>query len=125
VDELIDRITSAVGIDEEAARGAVSIILNFLRTEGPADKVDELIAQLGRGPESPAEDDPGGGLLGGLGGLVGSSTMAVLGKLQGIGLGMGEIQGVTREIVAFSREKVGDDAVDEIVGAIPGLRQFV
>jgi hypothetical protein len=32
---------------------------------------------------------------------------------------------VTRETIAFAREKVGEDAVGEIVGAIPGLGQFI
>jgi hypothetical protein len=35
------------------------------------------------------------------------------------------MQGVTRELIAYAREKVGEDAVGEIVGSIPGLGQFV
>jgi hypothetical protein len=35
------------------------------------------------------------------------------------------VQGVTKEIIAYAREKAGEDAVGEIVGAIPGLSQFV
>jgi hypothetical protein len=35
------------------------------------------------------------------------------------------MQGVTRELIAFAREKAGEDAVGEIVGSIPGLSQFV
>jgi hypothetical protein len=38
---------------------------------------------------------------------------------------MGEIQGVTRELIAYAREQVGDAAVDEIVAAVPGLSQFI
>jgi hypothetical protein len=38
---------------------------------------------------------------------------------------MGEIQGVTREFIAFANAKVGEDAVREIIGSIPGLNQFV
>jgi hypothetical protein len=29
------------------------------------------------------------------------------------------VQGATRQLIAFAREKVGDDAAGEIVGAIP------
>jgi hypothetical protein len=43
----------------------------------------------------------------------------------GLGLGMGQVQAVTREIIGYAREKIGEDAVGEIVGAIPGLGQFV
>jgi hypothetical protein len=41
------------------------------------------------------------------------------------GLSMEQIQGVTRQTIAFAREKAGEDVVGEIVGAIPGLSQFV
>jgi hypothetical protein len=43
----------------------------------------------------------------------------------GAGLSMGQVQAVTKEIIAFTREKAGDDAVGDIVAAIPGLSQFV
>jgi hypothetical protein len=42
-----------------------------------------------------------------------------------IGLGMDQMQGVTREVIAYAREKLGEDSVGEIVGSIPGLGQFV
>jgi hypothetical protein len=32
---------------------------------------------------------------------------------------------VTRETIAYTREKAGEDAIGEIVGAIPGLSQFI
>jgi hypothetical protein len=41
------------------------------------------------------------------------------------GLSMSEVQAVTRETIGYAREKAGEDAVGEIVGAIPGLGQFV
>jgi hypothetical protein len=56
---------------------------------------------------------------------MGSGAMAVLGELQGLGLGMGQIQGVTKETVDFARERAGDDVVNDIVASIPGLGQFV
>ena len=42
---------------------------------------------------------------GGLGGLMGGGAMAVLGKLQALGLGMGEIQSVTQETIDFARRE--------------------
>jgi hypothetical protein len=56
---------------------------------------------------------------------MGGAAMEVLGKLQALGLGMGEIQGVTQETVSFARQKGGSDLVDDIVASIPGLSQFV
>jgi hypothetical protein len=40
------------------------------------------------------------------------------------GLSMGQIQTVARETLNFARENAGEDAVGEIVGAIPGLGQL-
>jgi hypothetical protein len=55
-----------------------------------------------------------------MGGIMGVGT-----KLMAAGLGMGQMQGVTREILGFAREKIGEDQVGEIVGSIPGLGQFI
>ena len=121
MDELISQIASNVGIDEATAKKAVSIILSFLNTEGPTDKIQELIAAVPGmedyvSADAASSSDPGG-MMGGV--------MAVAGELQGIGLGMGEIQGVTQQTVAFARDKGGEDLVDEILSSIPGLSQFV
>ena len=35
------------------------------------------------------------------------------------------VQTVTSETLKFAREKAGEHAVDEVVGAIPGLGRFV
>jgi hypothetical protein len=51
--------------------------------------------------------------------------MAAGSRMMAAGLSMGQVQAVTREIIGFAREKVGEDAVGEMVGAIPGLGQFV
>ena len=46
-------------------------------------------------------------------------------RMMAAGLSMGEVQAVTRETISYAREKAGEDAVGDIVGAIPGLAQFV
>ena len=51
--------------------------------------------------------------------------MGVGSRLMGAGLSMGEVQSVTREIIAFAREKAGEDTVGALVGSIPGLGQFI
>jgi len=121
MDELIGRIVAAVGIDRSIAEKSVGIILDFLSKEGPADKVQALLERM-PGAEALVEAAraEGGGLGGMMGGIMGVGT-----RLMGVGLGMGEIQSVTREIIAYAREKLGEDAVGEIVSAIPGLSQFI
>jgi hypothetical protein len=73
VDELVGRIVSSVGIERPVAERAVGIILDFLATEGPADKVQALLASL-PGADAAVEAaraEGGGGLFGGMGGIMG------------------------------------------------------
>lgn len=126
MDELITRISTQIGIGESVARDAVRTILTFLYREGDRDKVVALAERIPGAEAYVNRSEPDdAGTLGGLGGLMGGGAMAVLGKLQALGLGMGQIQGVTKETVAFAREKGGADLVDDIVASIPGLGQFV
>lgn len=126
MDELINRIVAKVGLDAEAANEAVRIILSFLYQHGDRDKVTALAEKIGGLAQYvDVSEDDSSATLGGLGGLMGGGVMEVLGKLQAQGLGMGQVQGVTKEIVDFAREKAGDDVVNDIVSSVPGLSQFV
>jgi len=122
MDELIARLVANVGVDREAAEKSVGIILDFLVKEGPADKVQALIDKIPGVQSLMQAEQAGGGAVSmfAMGGLMGAGT-----KMMAAGLSMGQVQGVTKEIIAYSREKVGEDAVGEIVGAIPGLSQFI
>jgi len=123
MDELIGRLVADIGIDRAAAETAVGIILDFLVKEGPADKVQPLLAKL-PGAEAliqKAANQGGGGLMGGaMGGVMGAGM-----RMMSAGLSMGQVQSVTRAVIAYTRDKAGEDAVGEIVAAIPGLAQFV
>jgi hypothetical protein len=122
MEELIARLVASVGVDRAAAEKAVGIILDFLSKEGPPDKVQALIDKLPGAQaliEAQQASDSGGGMFS-MGGLMGAGT-----KMMAAGLSMAQVQGVTKEVIAYSREKAGEDAVGEIVGAIPGLSQFV
>src|ERR1700755_1357018 len=118
MDELLDRLVAKVGVDRAVAEKAVGIILAFLLKEGPSDKVQSLINQMPGAEAALAAASSEGGF--GMGGIMGVGT-----KLMAAGLGMDQMQGVTREVIAYAREKLGEDAVGEIVGSIPGLGQFV
>ena len=122
MDELIGRLVANVGVDQAAAEKSVGIILDFLRKEGPPDKVQALIDSL-PGAESllktQQDADTGGGMFA-MGGIMGAGT-----KMMAAGLSMGQVQGVTKEVIAYAREKAGEDAIGEIVGSIPGLSQFI
>ena len=123
MDELIARLVANVGVEKVAAEKAVGIILDFLSKEGPPDKVQPLIDKLPGAAaliKAQQASDAGGGGMFAMGGLMGAGT-----KMMAAGLSMGQVQAVTKEVIAYSREKAGEDAIGEIVGAIPGLSQFV
>lgn len=125
--EIIDRVATAAGIDPATAAKAIGIILGFLQKEGPAAEVGELMdAMPGSAELAAAQGDEGsGGGLGGLMGMMGGGgLMALAGKLTGIGLGMGEMQSVGKELFQVGRERAGEDTVGAIAGSIPGLSQF-
>jgi hypothetical protein len=118
MDELVGRLVANVGIDRTVAEKSVGIILAFLLKEGPPDKVQALIDQMPGADAAVQTASAEGGF--GMGGVMGVGT-----KLMAAGLSMSQMQGVTREIIGYAREKAGEDAVGEIVGSIPGLAQFI
>ncbi len=95
MDELVGRIVAKTGIERDVAEKAVGIIFDFLVKEGPADKVRPLIERL-PGAEALLQSSrirAGGG---GMGGIMGAGS-----RMMGAGLGMGQVQSVTREVIAL------------------------
>jgi hypothetical protein len=123
MDELIDRIVAHVGVDRSVAEKAVGIILDFLLKEGPSDEVQSLVDGLpgaNAAAQAARADGDAGGMFSGTGGVMGIGS-----RLMGAGLGMQQIRGATGEVIAYTREKASNEVVEEIVGAVPGLGQFI
>lgn len=127
MDELIARVTQKTGLDQATARKAIGLILAYLQKEGPQNEVNQLIAAL-PGAQDAIDEGKAGGGGGGLMGMVdsmGGGVMALGGQLMGIGVSMGQMQPLGRELFAYGREKAGEDTMGAIMGSIPGLSQFV
>jgi hypothetical protein len=128
MEELIARVTNRTGLDAETSQTAIGHILAFLQKEGPATEVSQLLAAM-PGAETliaqSNEGEGGGGLMGMLGGMMGGGVMALGQKLMSSGVPMGQMQPLGQELFAYGREKAGEDVMGPIVGAIPGLNQFV
>ena len=118
MDELLDRLVDNVGVDRGVAEKAVGIILAFLLREGPSDRVQALIDQTPGADAAIAAADSEGGF--GMGGILGVGS-----RLMAAGLGMEQMRRGTEEIIAYAREKIGDDATEDIIDSIPGLGQIV
>jgi hypothetical protein len=120
MDELIGQLATKAGIGDAVAEKTIGIVLGFLRNEGPADKVQALIDQI-PGAEAAISASSNNG---GFGRLMGGGLMALGTKLMGLGLGMGEIQNVARELFRVGRDKIGPDQMGEIIAGTPGLSHF-
>ena len=118
MDELLDRRVGKIGVDRGVAEKAVGIILAFLIEEGRSDKVQALIDDV-PGADAAMQAAAGKGGFG-MGGIMGVGS-----KLMAAGLGISQIQGAIQELIDFASEKLGKDAVGEIVGSVPGIGQFV
>jgi hypothetical protein len=130
MDELIQRITAATGLDPATAQQAVGIILGFLKSHAPAGPVGDLINSIPGADTAVAEhgSEGGGGLMGSLGGMMGGGAgglMALAGKLTGAGLDMSQMQATGREIFQYAKGQVGEEKLGEIASSVPGLAQMM
>ena len=129
MNELVTRVAENVGLEPATAEKAVGMILGFLQREAADGPVAQMIESIPGATDLIAqyngEGTGGGGLLGGLMASFGGGVMALGQQLMSQGLGMGEITGLAKETIAVAREHAGDDVVDEVVGSVPGLGQFI
>ena len=132
MEELIKRVSAAIAIDENTAKAAIGHVLGFVQKELPEGPVADLINKLPGAQEAiaVAAATPVEGLgaaLGGLGSLLGGAKgdiMALVGKLSGIGLDMGQMHKLSHEIFSHADEVIGKENVDKIIEAIPVLAPF-
>ncbi|WP_249780711.1 DUF2267 domain-containing protein [Bradyrhizobium sp. dw_78] len=120
MNELIGQLAAKAGIDHAIAEKTIGIILGFLRSEGPSDTVQALIDNIPGAEAAIAASNN----LGVLGRLMGGGLTAVGTRLMGLGLGIGEIQNIARELFSFGRDKIGADEMGKIIAGTPGLSQF-
>jgi len=137
MEQLITGIAAKVGIEEGMARTAVGTILGMFAKEGPNEKVaalletipgaSELVSKTSSGAATPEADPSAVDFSSGLGGMISGAlgesnpVMETLAELQSQGLSVDQAMQVGQEVAEFAREKAGDDVVNEIASAIPGL----
>ena len=133
MEELIQRITAATGLEPEVSRQAVGMILGFIKKHAPEGAMGELIQSIPGGDEAMEANTGagGGGLMGALGGMLGGmgggagGLMALAGQLTSKGLDMGQIKSVGQEIFKYGEEQIGPEKIKEIARNIPGLSSMV
>ncbi len=115
---LIGRLVANVGVDRAAAEKAVGIILPFRRNECA---VDDIAAAIDRrsdacaAPERSHTNSNSGGMLGAIGSRAAGSI-----RIATTGLGTAEVPAISRKAIGHASQMAGEDAVGDIVGAVPG-----
>ncbi len=127
--DLIDRIAAATGLDGPRAEKAVAIMLSLVKTQGNQAKADELFAKLPGAAELASRQGGDGaakdGLLGMLGGGMMGGPLAAISKLSAAGLSMDQIKVLGTLTLDYAKEKAGAQLVKDVAGSIPGLSGYV
>ena len=139
MDELIQQLTSKLGIDASVATAAAGKAMAMVKENAGDDLFGKISAAIpGAGDaaqqaaEAPAAAAAGGGMLGKLAGMASSA----LGGSAGSGLEMGaalsaaglqtdQLGDFASTIVAFLKDKLGDDVMDQILSKVPMLKSLL
>ncbi len=118
MDELIERIERKAGLSPEAARKSIATILTYLDKNAPRQRMVELYAAV------PGAEALVGKRRGGIFGMFNSGLAGIYTQLAAAGFSQEQMQMAGEEVVAFAREKVGHDAVEDLIAKTPGIRQL-
>ena len=119
--DLVDHISAATGLEPETARKAIGIVLDFVQKNVPPETsaaVIDAVPGARMAAASAAEDEAEGG--GAIPGLMGLAD-----RLMAEGIGMGSLQSFGRALFEGLRRTVGGGPVEAVAAAIPELRQVM
>ena len=117
--DLVDHISAATGLEPETARKAIGIVLDFVQKNVPADDQRRRDRRRRRAPawrrprlprtrrKAAAPRSPG--------------LMGLADRLMAEGIGMGSMQSFGRALFEGLRRTVGDGPVEAVAAAIPEL----
>jgi hypothetical protein len=127
--KLIDDIMLKTSGDALKAEKAVGILLNLVATQGDKTKVDALLAKMPGAAElvkAHGGDGAGGtGFMGILAGGLMGGPLAMITKLQAIGLNTEQIKDIAALTVDYAKAKAGVTAVRDVAANIPGLNSYI
>ncbi len=136
MDELIQILTTKLGIDPKTASAAVAKIMAMVRQHGGAEIFDKIAAAVPGAADSAAngESKPagGGGMLGKLAGMASSAIggkagggLELTAALAAAGISTEQIGPLVTTVIEFLRNKLGDETVDQLLGKFPMLKTLL
>lgn len=127
--DLINEITAATGLDSTKAEKAVGIVLNLVATQGDKTKVAEMFDKMPGAIElvktHGGDGAGGGGLMGILAGGMMGGPLAMITKLQSTGLSIDQVKTVGTMSLAYAKKHAGADLVRAAAANIPGLGTYL
>jgi hypothetical protein len=127
--DLIAKIVAETGLETAKAEKAVGILLNLIVTQGSKGYVQTLFDKL-PGAEAFAkahggDGAGGGGLMGILAGGMMGGPLAMITKLQAIGLNTDQVKKVGTLTFEHAKKTAGIKAVRDAAANVPGLNTYI
>lgn len=139
MDELIAQLTGKLGIDASVANMATGKAMSLIKSHAGDDlfnKIAESIpgaseaATAGGEEATPSAD--GGGMFGKLAGMASGALGGAAGggleltsALGAAGLETDKMGGFVTTLVAFLKDKVGDEVMDQVLAKLPMLKTLL
>lgn len=132
MEELVARLTVALGVDAETARIAAGHVLGFFQKAFP-DIGNELVEKIPGAREAvaaaAAKRDKRSllGTLGGVGSAIGgkAEVLALSAKLTAMGLSANQLPRLARVIFGYAEQVIGRPKLQKMTDTIPKLSQFL
>lgn len=139
VDELIQQLTGKLGIDASVANAAAGKAMAIVKAHAGDDlfaKISAAIPGAGEAAQQGAAgglpSEGGGGMLGKLAGMASSALGGSAGAgleigaaLSAAGLDADKVGSFLSMVIAFLKDKVGDDVVEQVMAKFPMLKSLL
>jgi hypothetical protein len=122
---LIDKISIEAGLDTVRAEKSVAALLTLVTTQGGKAQVAMLMEKLPGAADLLAQHGEGGGLMGKLAGGMMGGPLAMVTKLQALGLTPAQMGQVGTLTLNYAKSKAGVDIVRAAAANIPGLSGYL
>ena len=140
MEELIKQLTDKLGVDSSIASAATGKAMAMIKDQAGGDLFSQISGAIPGAEEAAqagAEETGeaaggGGGMLGSLASMASSAlggsagdALGMASKLSDAGLEASQMGGFAETIIAFLKDKVGDEILDQILAKVPMLKGLI
>ncbi len=139
MDELIQQLTSKLGIDAAVAKGATDKAMAIVKQHAGDDIFNKISSAIpgaseaaSHGSAPAAEANEGGGMLGKLASMASSALggsagggLELASSLTSAGVGTDKLGTFVTMLVDFIKEKAGKEVMDQVLAKFPMLKSLL